>query len=775
MSHADRPARARRLAVLLLAAVVCAFPALLFASADPPPQRALLDLIVNQVAKGQVYVLLRGTDVLVPVDALERAGLHDFGGRRETSGDQVFVSLASLGPELVYRFDEAALTLSVTAPARMLAAVRIDIRSAQRPDYAYARTTSAFVNYGVNWAQESGYSATTEAGLSVGGVLATSTFSRDEGGRITRGLSSAVFDDRAHLRRFVAGDSVVGDRLLGGTSFIGGLRLAREYSLDPYFVQFPTLGLSGAALTPSTVEVYVDNRLVRRERVQPGRFELDNVPVPTGSSQTRLVIRDAFGQEQEIASPFYLSSSVLSAGLHEYEYALGFLRSDPGALEADYGSLAALARHRYGFTNEFTGGFRAEAQAGLVSGGPSINLRLPFGEVEAGLAASRWNNRHGGAAALGFAYAGRLAGFSLSARAYSNAYRSLSLLSSTQRIRTEAAANTGVRLWPGGSLNLQQAFSESQDGRRSSRSSLQLSAQVIRRTYAFASLSVSRLAGERSKSFSAGVTVALGDRANASLSASASGAHPSTHVEIQRSLPVGSGFGYRVGGGTGEADLAGGRVQYQSGFGRFEAGDETIDGVSSASASASGGLVFIGGSVHATRAVQDGYALIRVPGVAGVRGFLSNHEVGRTDARGNLFVPNLLPYYANRIGISDQDVPLDHAVSNTERVVATPYRGGAVVEFTAEKVQAISGRVVMAVDGRDVVPEYGEISVASAGRLFESPIGLDGDFYLEGLPAGAHEAIVRYLGTSCRAQLVVPASNSTVASIGLVRCDGKAR
>ena len=139
-----------------------------------------------------------------------------------------------------------------------------------------------------------------------------------------RGLSSYIVDDLPHLRRWVAGDSVAAAGGLGGTVFLGGLSVSRNFDLDPYFVRYPTLSLAGAVTTPSTVDVYVNGALVRREPLPPGTFDLTNLSVPTGSGTTRVVIRDAFGQEHALTNPFYASTAVLGKGLQDYGYNLGF-------------------------------------------------------------------------------------------------------------------------------------------------------------------------------------------------------------------------------------------------------------------------------------------------------------------------------------------------------------------------------------------------------------------------------------------------------------------
>ncbi len=63
----------------------------------------------------------------------------------------------------------------------------------------------------------------------------------------------------------------------------------------------------------------------------------------------------------------------------------------------------------------------------------------------------------------------------------------------------------------------------------------------------------------------------------------------------------------------------------------------------------------------------------------------------------------MLPYYANRLSIADQDVPVGHEVPRREQAVAPLYRGGAVVTFKADKVAAVIGVVSARIPpGQDV-------------------------------------------------------------------------
>ena len=138
---------------------------------------------------------------------------------------------------------------------------------------------------------------------------------------------------------------------------------------------------------------------------------------------------------------------------------------------------------------------------------------------------------------------------------------------------------------------------------------------------------------------------------------------------------------------------------------------------------------------------------------------------------GKLLVPNLLPYYGNKISIADADVPLDRTIDSVESIVAPPVRGGAVVRFPVRRIQSVSGALLVRIGGHDVVPAYGTLVVMSDGRRWESPLGGRGEFFLEDLPAGQYPATVDFREGSCTLALVVP-SQGTAVELGTLRCTG---
>jgi outer membrane usher protein len=212
-------------------------------------------------------------------------------------------------------------------------------------------------------------------------------------------------------------------------------------------------------------------------------------------------------------------------------------------------------------------------------------------------------------------------------------------------------------------------------------------------------------------------------------------------------------------------------VQYQTRFGRYEMRQEHLDGAPVTTLNASGSIVGIGGRLFASRPVEQSFALVRVPGVSHVRTFMSNQEIGQTDSRGNLLVPNLLPYYGNRLSIADVDVPLELSIGAREMTLAPPYRGGAVALFPVSREQRLTGTIVVASAGGLVVPVSGRLTVASDGHPIESPIGRGGQFYLEGLTPGTYQATVEHEALTCRFALRVVESDAPVVKLGTVQCN----
>ncbi|HTR53336.1 MAG TPA: fimbria/pilus outer membrane usher protein [Kofleriaceae bacterium] len=756
----------------LALAIVVASAGSARADEDTP---AMLALEVDHVARGDAAVVLRGDDVLVRVADLEAAGIHAIAGTQETIDGERMVSLASLrGVKFV--FDRDDLALSIEAAPELLPHTVIDLHEGRPSGLVVARDSSAWVNYAVTGGSGGALALSGEAGASIGGSLLYTGVTRPDGGPTVRTASSWTVDWPDLLVRGVFGDSFASAGGLGGGAFIGGLSLGTSFALDPYFVQYPGLKLQGATYAPSEVDVYVNGTLVRREQLAPGQFTLQNVPVVAGNDSTRMVIRDAYGREQTIDSSYYFSTGVLKPGLADFSVNVGAERDNVATDSFDYSRPVFVARYRRGLTDWLTPGAHFEMRDSLAAGGAGVTMRLPVGELALEGAANREAQaRAGAAASLTYTYADQRASAGAAVRATSDTYATLATAASDDRATLQAQLFAGTHL---GRLGLSAELVAARMRDTGTSDQAQLTANTVvggLLVTATATYTIASATGRDVELF-AGLTLPLGPRTTASVFGTQHGGATSAQASLVRSLPAAPGYGYDLetsAGPTAAASSVQAGGLYQTSFGRYEAHASDIAGSYGYSATASGGLVAIGGRVIATRAVQDGFALVQVPDVEGVKVKLDNVDLGTTDRDGDLLIPTLVPYYGSRISIDAAGIPLDHAVDATDLLVAAPFRGGALARFPVRELKSASGSVVVAIGGERVVPRFGELVVTVRGNDHTSPIGNAGEFYLDDLAAGTYDARIDYERGTCRFALHVLASKDAIVDLGQVTCKDK--
>jgi outer membrane usher protein len=245
----------------------------------------------------------------------------------------------------------------------------------------------------------------------------------------------------------------------------------------------------------------------------------------------------------------------------------------------------------------------------------------------------------------------------------------------------------------------------------------------------------------------------------------------SAEIGASRSLPQGEGFGYRVLGRLAEESSAEGALHYQANFGRYSATYRRFGDDGELGLDAAGAIVVVpGAGIFATLPVQGAYGLIRTPGVQGVRGYGNHQERGRTDASGNLIVPNLISYYGNHLSIAPEDVPIEYELDTTSMTLAPPPRGVALAEFKARTVHYYRGRVVIDQGGTRVTPTYGQLTIYRVGDDVVSPLGEGGEFDLEGADPGTRNALIEWSEGSCNMQIELPPSEDPVIELGELVC-----
>ncbi len=256
------------------------------ASATAAAERLIARVFVNAVNRGDLALLRDANgNFFVPAAEFAKWGLALPGAASVMVDGEPHVRLADV-QGLEARFDAAKVTLHLQVASNALPGTTIDLRPKRRAGVVYPADTSFFLNYGFNAEGDDSfgnlrYQAATELGARAGNWLfySTTDYQWGEGtsSRLTRLLTNAQYDDRPNLRRLTFGDFFTAGFDLSSSVPIAGVSLTKDYSMDPYFIQYPTAAFRTEVAFPSTVQVRVDGNVIEQRRVQPGPVDITNI------------------------------------------------------------------------------------------------------------------------------------------------------------------------------------------------------------------------------------------------------------------------------------------------------------------------------------------------------------------------------------------------------------------------------------------------------------------------------------------------------------------
>ncbi|MDE2149378.1 MAG: fimbrial biogenesis outer membrane usher protein [Gammaproteobacteria bacterium] len=671
-------------------------------------------------------------------------------------------------PGVQASFEAATQTLHLQVAADALVGSVVDGRDMAPPNVVRP-SLGGFVNYDALWQHSAGLDAGT-ALLETGafnrfGVLTSDTLVAESEQRQAAPLrltTTFTRDLPSQLASLRLGDSISDGGAFGRSVRFGGFQYATNFDVQPNLVTFPLPTVAGSAGLPSTVDLYVNDTLVERKGIQPGPFRIPQVPVVTGNGQVRVVVTDLLGRQQVITQSFYASAELLRPGLDQFSFETGAQRKDFGVDSNRYGRGFAAATWRRGLNEQFTGELHAEAAAGQQPLGLSGALLVPWGGVvTASTAGSQTHGRVGGLWDIGYQRQGDVANIGLDTRYASRDFTELGTVDGQPLPRWQTTASVGAFVGRFGSVGL--AYIDRDDRLLGRTSLVSQSYSVELGRWGFLGFNASEaLDGSGSNSFLLSLTRSFGARTSASVSLqrqdSGSGAQASSTdlaaATLQRNLPTGPGWGYRVTGSSGQDALNAGEVSLNTESGTYRAGVSRSFGTTGYEAEASGSLGLVGGHLLAARKIPDSFALVQVPGYANVRIYEDNQLVARTDAGGNALLTNLRPFEDNPIRIDPNDLPLNAQV-NALQLDAVPFsRSGVVLKFPIQRSRAAT--VTLTDEAGHPLPPGAQVQIG--GTVARYPVGLDGLVYLAGLQAN-NRLQARWDGHRCTLELNYPSAN----------------
>jgi len=734
-----------------------------------------LAVLINQQPQGIVFLLRSDDHLYAGSKDLRRWRLRLPNTAPLTLDGEDFYALDALAG-LSYRFDESSQALSVQAPPSLFDATLLKgtVTNFSAPTPA---SPGGFLNYDVSANHAQGRTATSGllelGGFGGWGAGQTRILARDLDGHASaiRLDTTWTRDQPMQLASLRFGDAISGTSSWGGAVRFGGVQWATNFSTQPGFISFPLPGMSGEAALPSTVDLYVDNALRMSREVPSGPFSIQDLPVMTGQGDARLVVRDILGREQVITQPFYATPRLLRQGLHDYSYELGFVRRNFGTDSNNYGRALAVGTHRLGITEQFTGEIHGELLGHQQTLGLGGVLMLPAAGVLSGsFAASHSDRGVGGLLELGFQRQGRYFSFGANTQLASQRFAKLGLQPEQLAPRQISRVFVNLATNDHGSFTAnytQQAFRDRQGNKI-------LIASYTRQVGRLGNLtaSVTRLLGGDAKTtFNLNFSVPLGKRTIASISTSAEPGREQARLQVSRSMPAGSGMGYRLVAGAGDSDQREAEVKLQN-----EVGTYTLEASRSLSqtafrGSASGGVAFLGGSAFLSRRITDSFAVVQVPDYSGVGIYADNQLVARTDANGSALLPRLRPYQKNTVRIEQADLPLDAQIDAVQLDAVPYFRSGLLLKFPVKRSRGALLTVVL--ENGETLPAGAQAQIigdnVEENEVF--PTGMRGEVYLTGL-ATSNRLRVTWREQSCEFMLPFPESTEPLPHLGTYICTG---
>ena len=729
----------------------------------------LLDVFINQQRKDTVVLLRSDGRLFAGAEDLRRWRVRLPETNPLTHYGDDFYALDALAG-LTYRLDESRQTLAMQVPPGLFDATRLMGKETKfsAPNPA---SLGGFLNYDVTANHAQGKTNTNglfELGsFGSWGTAQTSILALDLNGQASaiRLDTTWTRDQPMQLNSLRFGDAISGTSSWGGAVRFGGVQWATNFSTQPNLISFPLPGISGEAALPSTVDLYVDNALRMRRQVPSGPFSIQNLPVPSGQGDARIVVRDMLGREQIITQPFNTNSQLLKQGLHDYSYEVGFVRRNFGIDSNNYGRLVTVGTHRLGLTEQFTGEAHGEFLGNQQTVGLGGVLTLPSAGVLSGsFAASHSDKGVGGLLGLRFRRQSRSFSFGVNTQLASQRFVKLGMQPEelTSRHISQAFVNLATTDYGAFSATYtQQAFYDQED-------KTIVSGSYARKIGSLGNLSMSMmrfLSGNAETVVSLNFSMLLGNRTNANISTTAKQAK----LQLGRSVPAGNGVGYSLVAGAGESDARQADLDMQNQVGSYSLGASQTNGQTAFRGSANGGIAFLGGSAFLSRRISDSFAVVKVSGYSGVGIYADNQLVARTDTNGSALLPKLRPYQKNTVRIEQADLPLDAQIDAVQLDAVPYFRSGLLLKFPVKRSRGALLTVVL--ENGEPLPA-GSLAQIIRDNVEQNevfPAGMGGELYLTGL-AASNRLRVTLLKQSCEFMLPFPESTEPLPYLGTYTC-----
>lgn len=582
------------------------------------------------------------------------------------------------------------------------------------------------------------------------------------------------------------GDSITGALPWTRPTRIGGLRLSRNFALQPYRVHTPLFSFMGSSVLPSTADLFINGVKQSSHDLAPGQFQIDSSPTLSGAGQAHVAVTDINGRVRLFNFSLYGAPELLQQGVSDWSIELGSMRENYAVDSFSYHDEALIsATGRYGLSHHFTLESHFEATDGLSMAGLGGNWLLGgrAGVLSLATAQSQHGSRNGKLVRAGYQWTSPGVSFGLNTSLRDKEFRDTASANSGQPPRRTHQVFLGIGGNQYGNLSLnfiQQEYEKNEtwpwhDAPRTRLINVGWSRQILHG--AMLSLSVNRnLDSKDGNSLFAHLSIPLDRFSSAAMSARHSKNHHSMTMEAKRTVQTDTGgWGWRAQSTVGDSAATRAEVTHLGQYGQWTAGaSRHKHSDTTAYGSASGSVILMDGHMRAMRHTDDAFALVSTNGIADVPVKLENRLVGHTDDHGVLLLNRLNAWQHNKLSIDTLELPADMYVERTEVQAVPATRSGTLVRFNIRRM--LSVKLVLKDSGGNVLPPGSTVQVhnapshaAAASTTHQTVVGFDGMVYLRNPTSGA-TLQVQTATTECTVRLPDFPDQTGLLDLGVHQC-----
>ncbi len=318
-----------------------------------------------------------------------------------------FQELSTLGVGASYNSVELSLDLDINSELRKPLVLSMGTKrkaSVRTENKLSADDLSAYLNMYTNIGINSRgskpeISTKLEGSINIKNLVLEST-GNINAGIFTRGRTNLTYDRPEKLHRYMLGDVSTGGKNFQQNLNIKGIRISKEFFMDPNLQIKPSANESIILDSDSDIEVFINNQLRDRFYLRAGIYSLEDIGLYNGANNIRVRIKDKYGKVTIKTSQQYFDSHLLKKGLDLYAVTVGYLSKNNSTNKDKVEKQPIFsAYYRKGLTKTLTMGVDAQISSDSYLLGSEIITPLSMGSIKTGVAFSGGKNKDSGMAA----------------------------------------------------------------------------------------------------------------------------------------------------------------------------------------------------------------------------------------------------------------------------------------------------------------------------------------------------------------------------------------